>query len=339
MPGDRDPHAGFEGIGAPAALDPPFSVGSPEAGSRGPPAWRVRDRLLPLDRPLVMGVLNLTPDSFSDGGELGSVDRALRRAERLVEEGADLLDAGGESTRPGAGEVPAAEEARRVIPFLEAAVRRFDVPLSVDTRKAAVARAALDAGVQVVNDVTGLAGDPGMAPLVAGSGAGVVLMHMRGEPDTMMERTDYGDLVADVARELGEAVVRARHAGIDPDRIVLDPGIGFAKTGAQNLLLLRHLDRLAALGHPVMVGPSRKRFLGEILGLPPRERVEGTVAACVLAYARGARIFRVHDVRPVRRALTVARAIEAAPSPPSAPPAGGDGTDGAAGDAVESGRP
>lgn len=274
-----------------------------------PNAWTVRDRVLPLRKPVVMGILNMTPDSFSDGGELAGVPSALDRAEVMLSDGATLLDVGGESTRPGADTVPEAREIERVVPVVEALVSRLDAVVSVDTRKAAVARAALDAGARVVNDVSGLAWDPGMAGVVAGSGAGVVLMHMRGDPSDMRERTEYADVVGDVVSELGDAVRRARDGGIDPSRIVVDPGFGFAKTAHQSLLLLRHLRSFTTLGHPVLVGPSRKSFLGEITGVPPGERTAATAAACVLAWLAGARIFRVHDVGPIVQALEVARAV------------------------------
>lgn len=285
-------------------------LGGPRGTEALPPGcWRACGREIPLDRPVVIGILNLTPDSFSDGGELATLDAALRRAEAMVEDGAAVLDVGGESTRPGAQPVPEEEERRRVLPFLEAAARRFPVPLSIDTRKAAVARAALDAGAVIVNDTSALAADPAMAAVVAERGAGVVLMHMRGEPATMQGLATYADVAGEVAEELARAVARALAAGIRRDAIVVDPGIGFAKTPEQNLTLLRELGRIVALGYPVLVGPSRKSFIGAVLGLPPKERVEGTIAACVLALAAGARLFRVHDVRAVRRALTVSHAI------------------------------
>ncbi len=263
-----------------------------------------------------MGILNLTPDSFSDGGEVDGVDAALRRAERLIAEGAALLDVGGESTRPGAVSVPATEEIRRVVPVVEALRREFPVPISVDTRKAATGRAALQAGASIVNDVSGLAFDPALAGEVARSGAGVVLMHMRGTPETMEGEREYADLVGEVTAELAAAVGRALDAGADPAAIVVDPGIGFAKGHQQSLTLLGSVDRIRELGYPVLVGPSRKRFLGEILDLPPRERGVGTAAACVMAYLGGARLFRVHDVRPTVEALRVAEAIREAVTPP-----------------------
>ena len=272
-------------------------------------SWRVRGSEIPLEGPVVMGIVNLTPDSFSDGGGFPDLEAALEHARVLVAEGAALVDVGGESTRPGARSVTGEEELARVLPFLLRASRELGVPLSVDTRKAAVARAALEAGAAVVNDVSGFAHDPLMARVVAQAGAGAVLMHMRGEPTTMGALATYQDVGAEVAAELGLAVERARQAGVPDEALVVDPGLGFAKTPAQSLALLRDLDPLHALGFPILVGPSRKSFLGAVLGLPPQERGPGTVAACVVAYFGGARIFRVHDVGPVAQALTVAHAI------------------------------
>ena len=288
------------GAGAGDGSGPPLSA---------PPTWRVRGSVLSLEAPLVMGIVNLTPDSFSDGGRFGDVGAALDHAHRLVAEGAALVDVGGESTRPGAVEVPEAEEAARVLPFIAAAAGTLGVPISVDTRKAGVARAALDSGAAVVNDVSGFLHDPEMAGVTAEAGAGAVLMHMRGDPATMGTLTDYDDVAVDVARELGPALSRALAAGVAPERSVVDPGLGFAKTPEQTLALLARLETVLALGYPVLVGPSRKRFIASVHDAPPRDRVAGTVAACVVAYLQGARIFRVHDVAPVVQALAVARAV------------------------------
>ena len=274
--------------------------------------WRIRRRTLSLSRPLVMGILNRTPDSFSDGGEIGTSEALLRKAEQLLEEGAAILDLGGESTRPGATPVPVREEIRRTRPAVEAIRRRWDVPVSIDTRNAEVARAALDAGASIVNDVSGLAHDSDMAGVVQEFGAGVVLMHMRGTPRTMAEYATYEDLLLEVADELGAAAERAMEAGIPETSIVLDPGLGFAKTAAQSWELLRELPRLSALGFPLLVGPSRKSFLGAAIDLPPAERVTATAVACALAVERGARIVRVHDVRPTFEALQVVEALMAA---------------------------
>ena len=276
--------------------------------------WQIRTQRLPLREPLIMGILNVTPDSFSDGGLFQSGDQALRRAEEMVREGAHLLDVGGESTRPGAREVSAEEEIDRVIPIVQALRDRVGVPISIDTRKAAVAREAIAAGAEVVNDVSAL-GDPEMAAVVSSHAVGVVLMHMRGNPESMQRDPHYDDVVREVGDELKGAAQRAREAGIDRGRIVLDPGIGFAKTAAHNLELIARLAELCGLGYPIMLGVSRKAFIGRLLGnADPSERTIGTAAACVAGLLHGARIFRVHDVRVVREALTIGEAIRVARS-------------------------
>ena len=276
------------------------------------PFWKLRAHTFDLARPVVAGVLNVTPDSFSDGGRFRDAGPALARARTLVADGADLIDVGGESTRPGAGPVSADEELARVLPVVEMLKRETDVPVSVDTRRARVARDVLAAGADAINDVSGL-DDPGMAGVVAEAGAGLVLMHMRGTPETMQTLTRYDDVAVDVARELEARLARALAAGVEKERIALDPGIGFAKTAEQNLELIARLDVLAALGRPVLLGPSRKAFIGKLLGgIPPEERDAGTVGACVAGLMRGARIFRVHEVRAARHALDVADAVRAA---------------------------
>lgn len=282
-------------------------------------SWAIRGRSISLERPLVMGVLNATPDSFSDGGLYDAPERALARAERMVAEGADLLDLGGESTRPGAAPVSPADEAARILPTLRLLKARVALPVSVDTRRAEVARLALDEGAEIVNDVSALA-DPAMGGVVAEAEAGVVLMHMRGTPETMQRDPRYADVAGEVADELAAALERARAAGIPDARVVLDPGIGFAKTAEHNLELLARLGELARLGRPLLLGPSRKSFLRRILGgIPAEERDAGTAAACVVGLLHGARVFRVHDVRGVRQALDVAEAVRRAAPVPAAP--------------------
>lgn len=261
-----------------------------------------------------MGILNITPDSFWEGSRAAGVDAALRRAEAMVEGGADLLDVGGESTRPGARAVPLDEEAGRVTPVIRALVREWpEVPVSVDTVKAGVAAGALDAGAAVINDVSAFRLDPGMAAVAAESGAGVVLMHSRGDVGTMAryETAMYGqDVVADVTAELSAAAERARAGGVADRAIALDPGLGFSKRTGDSAAMLRGLRRVLDIGYPVLVGPSRKRFIGELAGgIPAEERLPGTVAACVVALLAGARLFRVHDVAPLRQALDVAEAL------------------------------
>ena len=255
-----------------------------------------------------MGVVNVTPDSFSDGGLFLDVEAAVAQGLLLAEQGADLVDVGGESTRPGAEPVDAAQEAGRVVPVVERLAAAGSVPISVDTMKAEVARAALDAGATMVNDVTALRHDPEMVEVVARSGAALCLMHMLGEPRTMQDDPRYDDVVEEVFGFLGERARFAEANGVERGSICLDPGIGFGKTLEHNLLLLRNLDRLCALGYPVLIGVSRKRFIGAVTG-EEGARLHGTLAANVLAFARGASLFRVHDVRPNREALDLAAAV------------------------------
>ncbi len=257
--------------------------------------------------PQIMGVVNATPDSFSDGGLYADPEAAVAHGRRLLAEGADILDVGGESTRPGAEPVSEAEELRRVGPVVEALAAEGAV-VSVDTSKAAVAAAALDAGAAIVNDVTALRGDPEMAALCAERGCGVVLMHMLGEPRTMQDDPRYGEVVADVRAFFEQRLAAAAASGIEEERIWLDPGIGFGKTDAHNAELLRRLPELAA-GRPLVVGTSRKGFIGRVDGSPPGERLGGTVASSVLAATNGATVLRVHDVAEVRQALAVAEAV------------------------------
>ncbi len=264
---------------------------------------------------LLMGVVNVTPDSFSDGGRFLDPAAAIAHGRALVGEGADIVDVGGESTRPGAAPVDEEEERRRVLPVVEGLVGAGAV-VSVDTAKLEVARAALDAGSGYVNDVTAFRAAPGMAELVAGRGATCCLMHMRGEPRTMQDDPRYEDVVSEVKGFLEERLAFAVAEGVSEEKIHLDPGIGFGKTAAHNLEVLRRLPELTALGRPVVIGTSRKSFLGRIASHPPRPvdaRMPGTIATNVLALAAGARIFRVHDVAPVRDALTVAAAVLADP--------------------------
>jgi dihydropteroate synthase len=258
---------------------------------------------------LIMGVVNVTPDSFSDGGLFLDADAAVEHGLRLTAEGADILDIGGESTRPGADPVGEDEELRRVVPVIERLARSGQARLSIDTTKAAVARAALVAGASLVNDVSALRFDPAMAGLVAETGAGCCLMHMLGEPRTMQEDPRYDDVVSDVKSFLEERLAFAVAEGVDEERVWLDPGIGFGKTVEHNLELLRRLDEIVAIGRPVVVGTSRKSFLGKLAGGRAQgERLPGTIATNVLALERGASVFRVHDVAQNADALAVAAA-------------------------------
>ncbi|HEX2266313.1 MAG TPA: dihydropteroate synthase [Solirubrobacterales bacterium] len=255
-----------------------------------------------------MGVVNVTPDSFSDGGLYLDPEAAVARGRELAAVGAEILDVGGESTRPGAEAVSAEEELRRVVPVIRG-LRDLDCRVSVDTSKAEVAAAALEAGAEIVNDVTALRGDPEMAALCAEREAGVVLMHMLGDPRTMQDDPRYDDVVAEVKAFLAERIEAATAAGIDEERIWLDPGIGFGKTAAHNMELLRRLGELRELGRPLVVGTSRKSFIGRIDGSAADERLGGTIASSVLAAAEGAEVLRVHDVAEMRQALAVATAI------------------------------
>jgi dihydropteroate synthase len=258
----------------------------------------------------IMGVVNVTPDSFSDGGALPDAAAAVAHARRLVEEGAAIVDVGGESTRPGAGPVPADEELRRVVPVVEGvAALETAAQISVDTTKLAVAEAAVDAGATYVNDVSAFRHDPGMAGFVADRGLECCLMHMLGEPRTMQDDPRYDDVVSEVKAFLEERLAAAVAAGVAEERVQLDPGIGFGKTLEHNLELLRRLDEIAAIGRPVVLGTSRKSFIGRLTGRQvAADRVAGTVATCVLGLERGARVFRVHDVAAVADGLAVAAA-------------------------------
>jgi dihydropteroate synthase len=276
----------------------------------GGPIWRVGDRAFDCsERTLVMGILNVTPDSFSDGGRFEDPNAAIEHGSRLVDDGADIVDVGGESTRPGSGSVPAEEELRRVRPVIQGLVERHPAhPISIDTRKAEVAAAAIEVGATIVNDVSG-ARDPAMFDTVREHDASMVLMHMQGDPRTMQEAPSYQDVVAEVKEYLRERVEAAEFAGVDPERIMVDPGIGFGKDLEHNLELLRRIDALLEIGRPVLIGPSRKRFLGTILDLPEGERVEGTAGAVAWAVARGVHAVRVHDVKQIVRAVRVIDAI------------------------------
>ncbi len=267
----------------------------------------------PPGRPRMMGIVNVTPDSFSDGGAFLDPSRAIEHGLELAAEGADLLDVGGESTRPGSDPVPVDEETRRVVPVIAALARRAGVPLSVDTTKSAVARAALDAGATIVNDVSAGCFDAAMLPLVAERRAGFVAMHMQGTPRDMQVAPTYGDVVADVLEFLRARGYQALEAGVERGKLWIDPGIGFGKTLEHNLALLRRLSELRSLGLPICLGVSRKSFLARIAGResPAQERLGGTAAAVALGVAGGAEILRVHDVRVMRECALAARAIAA----------------------------
>lgn len=270
--------------------------------------WRHRTGELVLDRTRVMGVLNVTPDSFSDGGLFYEPEAAIRRGVTMVEQGADLLDIGGESTRPRSDPVSAEEEWRRVGPVIEALGRKVDVPLSIDTMKPEVAEQAVRAGAAIVNDVSGMR-DPAMVRFVASAQVGVVVMHMLGNPKTMQEHPAYDDVVREVKAFLAERIGALQAAGLPSECVAVDPGVGFGKSLEHNLTLLRHLDQLAALGHPVVVGLSRKSFIGKLGAGEAGERLPGSLAAAALAVARGAHVVRAHDVLETVRAMRVADAL------------------------------
>jgi dihydropteroate synthase len=277
-----------------------------EAGRR----WALPGGGLALDRTLLMGVVNVTPDSFSDGGLYLGPREAVEQGLKLLAEGADLLDIGGESTRPGSEPTSAAEEAGRVLPVIRGVLERApQAVVSIDTSKAEVARQALEAGARVINDITALAGDPDMAGLAAASSAGLVLMHMQGEPRSMQKNPVYEDVVAEVKEFLAQRAAAARAAGVSPEAIVLDPGIGFGKRLHHNLALIRGLGELGRLGYPVLLGASRKSFLGLITGRALDERLFATVGAHAVGALLGADIVRVHEVGPVRDAVLVADAV------------------------------
>jgi dihydropteroate synthase len=260
-----------------------------------------------------MGIVNVTPDSFADGGRYLDPEAAHGHARELAAAGADLVDFGAESTRPGSGGVSAAEQTARLLPVLERFLEKAPCPASVDTSRPDVAEAVLAMGVHMINDITALADGPALAEVCARHGAALCLMHMQGTPATMQIAPRYDDLLGEVREYLARAVGVAEAAGVASDSICVDPGIGFGKTVTHNLTLLKRLDALAPLGKPVLVGPSRKSFLGALLDVPPAERLEGTLAACTVAVASGVHILRVHDVAAVRRAVRVAEAIRDAP--------------------------
>jgi len=260
-----------------------------------------------------MGIVNVTPDSYSDGGVHFDPDRAVEHGLRLASDGADILDVGGESTRPGAAEVPAEEELRRVLPVIRGLAARCGIPVSVDTRKAAVAEGALEAGASIVNDVSALVHDPEMTATVLRAGAGVVLMHMQGTPADMQNAPCYGDVVDEVAGWLKARMKCAVEAGLDPETLCLDPGIGFGKKPEHNISLLGGLDRFVRLGRPVLIGLSRKSIVGILTGRGTSERLAGSLAGAVFAAMRGAHILRVHDVRETRDAVAVVSALAGLP--------------------------
>ena len=277
-----------------------------------PMYWQTSRRQISLDRPLVMAILNVTPDSFSDGGQLVTVDDVLRQAERVIAEGADILDIGGESTRPGSSRVPVDDEIRRVVPAIEAIAKRFGVPISIDTSKAQVATSALAAGAEIINDISGLRFDERIGEVAAATGAGLVLMHSRGDFEEMHKQPEVADIMREVADGLRSAIAKAKSSGVADECIALDVGIGFGKTQDQNLELLAKLGKLAAefSGHPMLIGTSRKSFIGKLSGGAPVDgRLAGSVATAVIAVWNGANIIRVHDVKESTDAVKIIGSI------------------------------
>ena len=261
------------------------------------------------EKVVVMGILNLTPDSFYDGGRYSKEAQALRRVEEMIGEGADIIDVGGESVRPGADPISVDEELSRVMPVIEKIRRSFLIPISIDTYKAEVARQAIEEGAEMVNDVSGLRFDLDLRKVVARYGVPVILMHIKGTPKNMQDNPRYDSLMEEIISYLSRSIKLAEEAGVDPARIIVDPGIGFGKTTAHNLEILRRLAELNSLGKPILVGLSRKSFIGNVLGLPQEERLEGGLAASCVAVCGGARILRTHDVNPTRRAVDMVQAI------------------------------
>lgn len=274
--------------------------------------WQTCRRKISLDRPLVMGILNVTPDSFSDGGQFASIDDALCRAEVMIAEGAGIIDVGGESTRPGSKRVSVEEETARVVPIIEAVAKRFDTAVSIDTTKSEVAARALDAGAEIINDISGLRWDPRLANIAASADAGLVLMHSRGEFETMHSQPPVNNILTDVINDFRRAISTAHLRGVKHEQIVLDVGIGFGKSPEQNLELIAKLDNIVGEFEnlPILVGASRKSFIGNVSGgAPPSERLGGSIAAAIAAVANGAKIVRVHDVAATSQALAVTSAI------------------------------
>jgi dihydropteroate synthase len=275
-------------------------------------SWKTARRSVPLDRPLVMGILNVTPDSFSDGGRFATRKAAAEHAERMIAEGADIIDIGGESTRPGSEPVATMAEVERVVPVIEDLAERFDVPISIDTTKAEVARRAIEAGAEIVNDISGLRWEPELANVAADAGAGLVLMHSRGTFETMHSQPPVNEIVDKVIAGLKSSIREAKVRGVDDAQIAVDVGIGFGKTAEQNLELLAKLDRIVAEFeiYPLAVGTSRKSFLAKVLGdIPANERLGGSLASALLSLSMGARIVRVHDVKETVAAIKVLSAI------------------------------
>jgi len=259
-----------------------------------------------------MGVLNVTPDSFSDGGLYLNKERALEHGLRMVEEGADMIDIGGESTRPGAKPIDINEELQRVLPVIEALSKRISIPISIDTYKSEVAQRAIDAGAEIINDISGLNFDPHMAKVAAREDIPIILMHIRGTPETMQKDIHYNSIFSEIILYLKDSIQRAEDAGVDPKKIIIDPGIGFGKTVSDNLIIIKNLKEFRILGKPILLGTSRKSFIGKLLNAGPKDRIEGTLSSIAIGVLNGAHIIRSHDVLEAKRAVAIADAIRLA---------------------------
>jgi dihydropteroate synthase len=292
-------------------LSPPFENNLYEISSLSYPPIHCPRCLIefPANRTFIMGVLNVTPDSFSDSGKFYSLDQAFSHALRMVEEGADIIDIGGESSRPGAVPVSIQEEIQRIVPVIKEVVKQTSIPISVDTYKADVARAALDAGAQMINDITAATSEPAMLSVSAQTGVPIILMHMQGTPQTMQIHPQYQNVISDIINYLKNVILNAINAGVKEEQIIIDPGIGFGKNSEHNLTILRQLSEFLQLHRPILVGVSRKSFIGNILNLPVEDRIEGTAAAVAIVILNGAKIVRVHDVKEMVRVVKVADAI------------------------------
>lgn len=270
-----------------------------------------RKKVLKLgERTLIMGILNVTPDSFSDGGLYFDKDKAIGHGLKMAEEGADIIDIGGESTRPGSNPITADEELRRVIPVIERLVKEVDIPISIDTYKSEVAKRAIEAGAEIVNDISGLHFDPELSKVVSMEKAPIILMHTRGKPETMQKEIHYKSLFSEILSYLKESIKLAENSGVDPDKIIIDPGIGFGKRVEDNLLIIKNLSEFRVLGKPILLGTSRKSFIGKILDVDVSERLEGSIASAVIGVLNGAHIIRCHDVAQTKKAIAIVDAIK-----------------------------
>ncbi|HDD65036.1 MAG TPA: dihydropteroate synthase [Firmicutes bacterium] len=272
--------------------------------------WKIRDEILQIKKPLIMGILNVTPDSFYDGGRYFNLDKAIERAKEMEKEGADIIDVGGESSRPGSEPVSEEEEIRRVLPVIKTLAKELNIPVSCDTYKSKVAEKAIEGGAKIINDISAFRFDEKLFDIVKNSGCGYVLMHMKGTPKDMQKSPYYEDVIGEIHRFFEEKIKFIAENGMEIERVVIDPGIGFGKRVEDNLMILKNLDKFTDFNRPILIGTSRKSFIGKILDVDTEERMEGTISSNVYSFIKGARIFRVHDVKETKRALMIAEAIE-----------------------------